>query len=76
MIRQFMVRIIRDGDTDEYADVVVDAEGEGGAKELALAIVRKNPDQWFDEPKPPTYSVDETSDVEELDGNEYASAAL
>ncbi|MCZ7496249.1 hypothetical protein O8B39_17250 [Agrobacterium rhizogenes] len=76
MTRQFMVRILRDGEADDYADVVVDADSEGEAKELALAIVRKNPGQWFDEPKPPTYSVDETSDVEELDGTEYASATL
>lgn len=72
---QFMVRILRDTDED-YADVVVDADDEAEAKELALAIVRKKPSQWFDTPQPPTYSVDEASDVEELDGSEYESAIL
>lgn len=76
MTRQFMVRILRDGESYDYADVVVDADSEGVAKELALSIVRNNPSQWFDEPKPPTYSIDESSDVEELDGTEYASATL
>jgi hypothetical protein len=75
-MKQFMVRVLRDGEAGDYADVVVDADSEGEAKEIALAVVRKNPAQWFDEPKPPTYSIDESSDVEELDGTEYASAPL
>lgn len=74
-MKQFMVRILRDPDED-YADLVVDADGEEEAKKLALAIVNKNPSQWFDTPKPPTYSIDASSDVEELDGSEYVSATL
>lgn len=72
-MRQFMVRILRDTD-DDYADVVVDAEGEEEAKITALRIVKASPDQWFGEPPEPTYAVDPSSDVEELDGTEYESA--
>lgn len=72
MKRQFMVRIVRDD--EDYADVVVDAENEERAKEVALAIVKANPDMWFGGITPPQYHVDESSDVEELDGTEYISA--
>lgn len=73
-MKQFMVRILQNGDTSDFADVPVDAENELSAKITALTIVRSNPGIWFDEPPPPTYSVDESSDVEELDGAEYSSA--
>lgn len=72
MKRQFMVRILRDH--DDYADVVVDAEDEGQAKDAALAIVKADPGMWFGDVAQPEYCVDESSDVEELDGTEYASA--
>lgn len=73
MTRQFMVRILRDTDED-YADVVVDADDEASAKEMALNLVRANPDQWFDYPPPPKYIVDPASDVEDVSDCGYASA--
>lgn len=72
-MKQFMVRILRDTDED-YADVVVDAETEFSAKMIALNLVNANPGQWFGEPPQPKYLIDESSDVEELDGSEYESA--
>lgn len=73
MSSQFMVRILRDTDED-YADVVVDAADEESAKEIALNIVRANPDQWFDYPPPPKYIIDPASDVEDVSDCGYASA--
>lgn len=73
MSSQFMVRILRDTDED-YADVVVDADDEASAKEVALNIVRANPDQWFDYPPQPKYIVDPSSDVEDVSDCGYASA--
>lgn len=73
-MKQFMVRILRDDDDSDYADVVVDAKTKYHAKMVALTLVRKNPSQWFDEPPPPIYSIDESSDVEDVTGGEYASA--
>lgn len=72
-MKQFMVRILQNGDDSDYADVVVDAETEFSAKMTALNIVRKNPGQWFDPPPPVTYSVDSSTDVEDVTGGEYAS---
>lgn len=72
---QYMVRILQN-DGDDHADVVVDAETEYEAKMTALSIVRSDPMKWFDQPPPPTYSVDESSDVEELDGKEYDSVTI
>lgn len=71
--RQFMVRILRDTD-EEYADVVVDAKSEKEASTIALNLVKEQPDQYFDDPKPPKYRVDHTSDIEDVTGGEYASA--
>lgn len=72
-MKQFMVRVLRDTDED-HADVVVDAETEASAKIIALELVNANPSQWFSEPPQPKYLIDESSDIEELDGSEYVSA--
>lgn len=72
-LRQFMVRILRDTD-GEYTDIVVDAEQEDAAKAVALQIVNARPHLYFGPPDDPKYIIDPSSDVEELDGTEYASA--
>lgn len=66
--KQFMVRILRNGDNCDWADVVVESHTEDEAKAFALALVRKSPDQWFDIPPEPTYSVDQSQDVEDVTG--------
>lgn len=71
-MKQFMVRVLRDMD-DSYADVVVSAEGEAEAKEIALNTVRANPDQWFDTPPPPLYILDPFSEVEDVTSCGYKS---
>lgn len=63
--KKFMVRILRNADKD-YADVVVEAEDKSSAKELALIIVKANPDIWFDDPDKPQYFVDDESEVEDV----------
>ncbi|WP_313666115.1 hypothetical protein [Shinella sp.] len=73
MSSQFMVRILRDTDED-YADVVVNADDETSAKEVALNLVRANPDQWFDCPPQPEYIIDPSSEVEDVSDCGYASA--
>lgn len=71
-MKQFMVRVLRDMD-DSYADVVVSAEGEAEAKEIALNTVRANPDQWFDTLPPPRYISDPFSEVEDVTACGYKS---